>query len=661
MDTTVVMNLQTQSSQSFDLVSDDGREQDIEEGAAITPAAAEEKQDQNFVRRETRLIMWLKIMVLMVLLVAMIVMSCLAYRSVKIYEVSLFDTRFRDDAMSLISNFYQEEANRIRTTALGANLYQIYSQFLGVPLHICNLPGLFGFDYLGFSSASLAYGENILFAPVVYDEAERELFESYAALIGDDDLGNASFHNRSVGQGIFELNGTTPVNSIGSGPFAPVFQIYPAEIKKRTLMFDLMSEDVRGHAFRSMISSKKYVMSKTLDPQTETQLSTKSGEGGGPTSIFMMPIFDEEGKVGGTSATETDWKRSFGNILQNEKAFIHVVLENTCGESFTFLVHGMDVKLLGPGDHHNSKFNSFELTSSINGFRKFWADQQTATPPQGYRSPLPPAEKVDGSLFHFGDPDNVSDISGCEYRIRLYPTEAFEGKYLTTRPVVYTSFVCGIFLSSAVLFLLYDCLVERRQTVVMTKAVKSSAIINGLFPKIVQERLFSGHEKREKRLSNKREADPFRDGTDESSRGRGRLSMSPAKIQLRSIINSGNASSTTFRDGDEDMSQSAPIADLFPNTTVVSIRKETPKLLSMSSTQVFLFPFFSNRCLLISLDLPHGALSVSLRKCSSSSKLCTTSLMKSPTGTASSRLKPLATAMLRQLGFQSQTMTMLSS
>lgn len=533
-------------------------------------------------------------MVMVVLIIAMIVVSTLAYRSVRNYEASLFQTRFKDDALSVINNFYQEETNRIRTTALAVNMYQIYSQFVGLPLSMSNLPGLNGFDYLGFSSASLAHSENIVFSPILMDGAERGRFERYASQLGDL-LGDTTYHNRTTSDGIFEMvtttttndsdnNGTTTttkaVNAMGPGPFSPAFQVYPHSLRRKQLLFDMMSENVRKRAIQSMMASKNYIMSQTLNPETELHLSTKTTEGAGsPTSLFFMPIFDAAGNVGGSSHVETDWRRSFANILPNDKVSISVVLENTCGETFTFVVRGGDsVQLVGTGDHHDRKYDDMGRASSVNEFRKFWADQQTATPPDGYVTPLPPAAAADESVYRFGeDHRGDDDTVGCEYRIRLYPTEQFEKEFLTRRPVVYTAAVCGIFMLSALLFLVYDCLVEKRQTAVMNKAEKSHAIINGLFPKIVQERLFSRNDdKRSEHSFRKRDIDfgsasgPV-EPAHRSRTTKRRSSLGPAKMQLRSILSNTEISHTTDHDGDDDMLQSAPIADLFPHTTVVRI------------------------------------------------------------------------------------------
>jgi hypothetical protein len=48
---------------------------------------------------------------------------------------------------------------------------------------------------------------------------------------------------------------------------------------------------------------------------------------------------------------------------------------------------------------------------------------------------------------------------------------------------------------TTMVFVVYDCLVERRQTTVMTTATRSNAIVDSLFPANVRDRLMAEEEK----------------------------------------------------------------------------------------------------------------------------------------------------------------------
>ena len=77
----------------------------------------------------------------------------------------------------------------------------------------------------------------------------------------------------------------------------------------------------------------------------------------------------------------------------------------------------------------------------------------------------------------------------CRYTITIYPSQDFKDEHITPVPVVITLAVAGIFAFTIVMFFVYDRLVERRQNLVLTKAVQSTAIVSSLFPKNVRDRL----------------------------------------------------------------------------------------------------------------------------------------------------------------------------
>jgi hypothetical protein len=63
-------------------------------------------------------------------------------------------------------------------------------------------------------------------------------------------------------------------------------------------------------------------------------------------------------------------------------------------------------------------------------------------------------------------------------------------RYETKNRIYFTTAVVAIFVFASFVFLLYDYLVERRQRVVLKKAVHSTAIVDSLFPSNVRDRLF---------------------------------------------------------------------------------------------------------------------------------------------------------------------------
>ena len=125
------------------------------------------------------------------------------------------------------------------------------------------------------------------------------------------------------------------------------------------------------------------------------------------------------------------------------------------------------------------------------------------------------------------------EVKGCLYRFRVYPTQDMEKQYKTSQPIIFAVVVASVFLFTSLIFVAYDCLVRRRQEIVMTSAKQNNAIVAQLFPQTVRERLFE------------------RTSTHKAV---------TSKMRMESFL-TGKAGGSLF--------DSAPIADLFPHCTVL--------------------------------------------------------------------------------------------
>ncbi|CAB9526367.1 natriuretic peptide receptor 2 [Seminavis robusta] len=185
-----------------------------------------------------------------------------------------------------------------------------------------------------------------------------------------------------------------------------------------------------------------------------------------PDSYLAMPVYDSfhEGEnvtiVSFLTAAIT-WN-FFSDILSDEgTAGIYLYLENKCGSTFTFRIDGPNVTFVGPGDLHDPHYDYLEISVNATDLR---------TPAQ------------------------------CRYVMNLYPSQEFEDQYRTNRPAVFTVGAIMIFVITALFFFLYDCLVKKRQNVVVASANRTGALVNSMYPKDVRERLLAderdnaGHE-----------------------------------------------------------------------------------------------------------------------------------------------------------------------
>ena len=127
--------------------------------------------------------------------------------------------------------------------------------------------------------------------------------------------------------------------------------------------------------------------------------------------------------------------------------------------------------------------------------------------------------------------DNVPGIvDSCDYTMSVFSTEDFRNEYQTNGPVRVTVIVGAAFVLSMLTFFLYDYIVRRRQNSLQNQADRTSAIVDSLFPQNVQDRLLQGEGNR--------------------------------KASMKTF------ESTNLNDYNLDHN-SAPIADLFPETTIM--------------------------------------------------------------------------------------------
>jgi class 3 adenylate cyclase len=125
----------------------------------------------------------------------------------------------------------------------------------------------------------------------------------------------------------------------------------------------------------------------------------------------------------------------------------------------------------------------------------------------------------------------------CIYAFHIYPTKEFEEEYRSKLPIALTVVVASTFMLMIVTFFLYDWLVHRRNNKVVGEAARSNAIVASLFPSNVRERMAAE-----------------KDANEEHTKSR-----------LRNFLDSESLD----MDEDDIMLKTKPIADLFPETTIL--------------------------------------------------------------------------------------------
>ena len=143
---------------------------------------------------------------------------------------------------------------------------------------------------------------------------------------------------------------------------------------------------------------------------------------------------------------------------------IVLVVENECSPSFTYEINGPEVRYLGGGDHHDSSFDYLQLSSDLLDLREFAIKDSS----------------------YSGSPV-LDDF--CKYTVRVFPSQTNKSRFTTNNGILFACVAGLIFFLTSLVFILYDVYVERRQTKVYRKAMKTEAIVSSLFPSNVRQRM----------------------------------------------------------------------------------------------------------------------------------------------------------------------------
>ena len=242
---------------------------------------------------------------------------------------------------------------------------------------------------------------------------------------------------------------------------------------------------------------------------------------GDPMSNVYMPIFSsfQEDRVPVAVLISTfNWAVFWKNVLPPTNKGVVVVLDNGCDEAFTYEVVGENVTLLGAGDLHDNKFDYLRLDAN-------------------FSKNLNIADGTKSGLFLAQDE--------CPMTLSVFPSQTFEDTHTTDTPASVTTAVAMVLVFAVLMFLVYDRLVERRQRIVLTKAVTTSALVSSLFPSNVAIQL-------------------LKDGEQAAAAAVTRKNGDNKRSDLHSFLSDDKEVEL-----DAGLFQSRPICDLYPDSTIL--------------------------------------------------------------------------------------------
>jgi len=237
-------------------------------------------------------------------------------------------------------------------------------------------------------------------------------------------------------------------------------------------------------------------------------------------TVVAYPVFQDflpDSPIVGYYTAIIPWEQFFLNNLRDSTHDIIAVMKNSCRETFTVRVSGEGIvtMLNETGDSHDETYTDMAQNFSFAG-----------------------AYNRDDFV------DEKYEVEICIYELSMYPTRNFENAVRKKSPYVMGGMILIVFVFTSFAFMLFDCMVTRRQNKLLNTALRQNAIVNSLFPKNVQRKLME-------------EADATLEAAERNKNAKRR--------NLTTYLNDDQR----IQEKKVDMFNSKPIADLFPNTTIM--------------------------------------------------------------------------------------------
>jgi hypothetical protein len=263
-----------------------------------------------------------------------------------------------------------------------------------------------------------------------------------------------------------------PETGLPGQVLAPLWQVTPAVAS--SVNVNLLSDERVADLYTTMLAADQSLLSThfeigdlfdfLFDPDEKLNKLT-------PHAFLMEPVysaFEESPELVGFLLGVTAFENIMDNVVQEGANGIICVISDSCGSDMTFELNGPVSKFLGNEDSHDSRFDGFMQSAQL--------DAQ-----------LEAYETITEGM--------------CVHELRVYPSPAFRASYETNHPAVYTSVVVLAFIVTAVLLIIYDRMITRRQEKTMNTAIRTGNLVASMFPENVRDRLLEDAQQDEGKTS----------------------------------------------------------------------------------------------------------------------------------------------------------------
>lgn len=287
-----------------------------------------------------------------------------------------------------------------------------------------------------------------------------------------------------------------PVAPPGSGPYLPIWQQSPSLPWNFVLNLNVLSHALAGATYRKVIETGQVALDQAGNLNEEEHGVSAAYFGavvaagqyrynadafvGDPTTGIGYPVFDSfdttSRQVTGLLVTVLYWRLYFMDVLPDAAKGIVCVLENkNYDQLFTYRIDGEVAVYLGEGDLHDPHYNPHKMSANLAAFLKELETPETQ------------------AFTAVGINTELSD-----YDLHVYPSKDTEDEFVNNDPLYFTLVLVALFLFTSLVFAMYDCIVQRRQRIVMDRALASGAIVSSLFPEQVKKQLYEERKQKQK-------------------------------------------------------------------------------------------------------------------------------------------------------------------
>ena len=348
------------------------------------------------------------------------------------------------------------------------------------------------------------------------------------------------------------------------------WQVVPAPQNPTMVNYDTLSAPGMEGFVKSLQTQMPPLLTGILQQPLNNQSAASSS------STLTQPIYQYNLQnikvlVGYLQATFS-WESMFANALPEGVPPLQILLENTCDdETVTLQVHGPSVTLLGDDNSNiQEDDDTISLTVPLN---HTITNSYLLEPLRNAVQDSSPIQNTDNYNHYNG----TNHHHNCFYEFTIYPTFKFRETYTNSNisPRNSTMGVIFVFVLAGTVFAIHDACISKQTAKVEKAGARTDAIVSSLFPDQVRDRMLlntsSNH------TNDGYSSNHSRDGTNTSHKRRARkiqefYKQGPSKT-LRNIFEGQKEETVTEEEEEQDIAskllQTKPIADLFPNATVL--------------------------------------------------------------------------------------------